>query len=88
MFSDDRSVLLVGRIDPMSDKPDTPADAFYTPGHVATPRVVPRPSEPLWEAWHEHKRWFSELRYHGEWGVEGVVLREGDLHVTRMFQTR
>ncbi len=63
-------------------------DAFYTPGRVVTPRVVPRPAEPLWEFRKDHVTYACELRYHGEWGVEAQLLHDGDLRISRMWQTR
>jgi len=64
-------------------------DAFYTPGHVPpTPRVRPRPAEPLWELRKDHVTWTCELRYHGEWGVEAQILHDGDHRISRMWQTR
>ena len=63
-------------------------DPFYTPGRVVTPRVVPRPAEPLWEFRKDHVTYACELRYHGEWGVEAQLLHDGDLRIGRRFQTR
>jgi hypothetical protein len=33
-------------------------------------------------------RWNAELRYHGEYGVEAQLLRQGELVIGRHFDTR
>jgi len=53
-----------------------------------TPRVVPRPGQLLWEFRKDHVTYSCELRYHGEWGVEAQILRDGDLCMRWRFNTR
>jgi hypothetical protein len=48
----------------------------------------PRPNEPLWSLWHNHHAYDAQLRYHGEYGVEAQILRDGDVLVGYRFQTR
>ena len=46
------------------------------------PRCKPRPGEPLWSIRVNHVApWSAELRYHGEWGVEAQILRDGELRL-------
>jgi hypothetical protein len=53
------------------------------------PPWQPRPGEPLWEFRRaDHHTFSCELRYHGEWGVEAQILRDGDLLVGRRFDTK
>ena len=47
------------------------------------PPRVPRPGEPLWSLRKDHNTWSAELRYHGEWGVEAQLLRDGELVIGR-----
>jgi hypothetical protein len=48
----------------------------------------PRAGESLWEFRKDHHTWSAELRYHGEWGVEAQILRDGDLVIGRRFDTK
>ena len=32
--------------------------------------------------------WSAELRYHGEYGVEAQILRDGELRIARTFTLR
>jgi hypothetical protein len=48
----------------------------------------PRPCDPLWSVWHNHHAYAAQLRYHGEYGVEAQILRDGDVLVGYRFQTR
>jgi hypothetical protein len=41
------------------------------------PPAKPRPAEPLWEFRAHHHSYACELRYHGEYGVEAQIRREG-----------
>jgi len=62
------------------------------PGSVPifkTARVVPREPEPLWEVRSaDHHTWSALLRYHGEWGVEGQLFRDGEFVMGCRFNTR
>ena len=46
-------------------------------------RTVGTPGERLWELRQDHITWSCELRYHGEWGVEAQILRNGALHLSQ-----
>jgi hypothetical protein len=64
-------------------------EPFYSPKHrLPDPPRVPRLGEPLWSLRVNHVTWSCELRYHGEWGVEAQILRDGDLVIGRRFDTR
>jgi hypothetical protein len=64
------------------------SDEFFArPGLIIPPRV-PRPGEPLWELRKDHHTYACELRYHGEWGVEAQIFKDGDLLIGRRFDTR
>ena len=52
------------------------------------PPVKPREGEPLWALTKGAKRLACALRYHGEHGVETLVLLDGELYVGRRFPTR
>lgn len=65
----------------MTDEP------FTTPGRVIPPRVS-RPGEPLWDFRQDHHTYACELRYHGEWGVEAQILKDGELLIGRRFDLR
>jgi hypothetical protein len=60
---------------------------FYAPNHQA-PQTKPRPGEPLWSVRKDHVTWSAELRFHGEFGVEAQILRDGGLVIGRRFDTR
>ena len=49
------------------------------------PRCKPRPGEPLWSIDKDGVTWSAELRYHGEYGVEAQILRNGELTIGRLF---
>jgi hypothetical protein len=48
----------------------------------------PRPDEPLWRMSRNHHAYAAQLRYHGEYGVEAQILRDGDVLAGYRFQTR
>jgi hypothetical protein len=52
------------------------------------PPCRPRPNEPLWSLWHNHHAYEAQLRYHGEYGVEAQILRDGEVLAGYRFQTR
>ena len=52
------------------------------------PPIKPRESEPLWTLTKGPKTLTCELRYHGEHGVETLVLLDSELYVGRRFPTR
>jgi hypothetical protein len=52
------------------------------------PPVKPREGEPVWTMTKGAKRLICELRYHGEYGVEALMLLDGELHMGRRFPTR
>ena len=53
--------------------------------HRPAPRCRPRPGEPLWSVRRDGVTWSAELRYHGEYGVEAQILRNGELRMGRRF---
>ena len=60
-------------------------DPCFVPGG---PRIAPRQphaGEVLWACRRDHVTWSCELRYHGEFGVEAQILREGELVIGRRF---
>jgi len=63
-------------------------DAFYRPNLPPLPPRAPRPGEPLWTLRKDRVTWSAELRYHGEWGVEAQILRDGDLSIAQRFDLR
>jgi hypothetical protein len=52
------------------------------------PPCKPRPGEPLWSLRKDGVTWDAELRYHGEYGVEAQILRQGEFVFGRRFDTR
>jgi hypothetical protein len=68
----------------MSDEP------FHTPGKKPQPRRTTRtPCEPLWEFRKDHVTWSAELKFHGEsYGWEALILRAGELSISRRFLLR
>ena len=64
------------------------SDPFYLPNRTPPPPRQPKPGEPLWELRKDHATWSCELRVHGEWGVEAQILRDGELVIGRLFDTR
>jgi len=43
----------------------------------------------LWELRKDHATWSGELRFHGEaYGWEGMILRDGELVMSRRFPFR
>ena len=66
----------------MSDEP------FYSPTAKPTLPRVPRPGEQLWSVRVGHEIWSAQLRYHGEYGVEAQIIREGELVIGRRFDLR
>ena len=56
---------------------------------LKTARVVPREPEPLSEVRSlDHHTWSALLRYHGEWGVEAQIYRDGNFVIGWRFNTR
>ena len=53
--------------------------------HKPAPRCRTRPGEPLWSIRKGEVTWSAELRYHGEYGVEAQILRNGELALGRRF---
>jgi hypothetical protein len=51
--------------------------------HKPAPRCRPRPGEPLWSVQKGDVTWSAELRFHGEYGVEAQILRNGELRIGR-----
>jgi len=46
---------------------------------LKTSRTIPREPEPLWEVRSpDHHTWSALLSYHGEWGVEAQIYRDGN----------
>ena len=63
-------------------------DLWYAP-LLKTARGVPREPEPLWEVRSaDHHTWLALLRYHGEWGVEAQLFRDGEFVMGCRFNTR
>ena len=63
-------------------------DLWFAP-LLKTARVVPREPEPLWEVRSlDHHTWSALLRYHGEWGVEAQINRDGNFVIGWRFNTR
>jgi len=62
-------------------------DALFWNAKPPSPRK-PRPAEPLWTLQKGARRTQFELRYHGEYGVEAQLLRDGELLMARRFETR
>ena len=71
-----------------SDVNDLRTDPFYSPNAKPSPPHVPRRGEPLWSVRVNDVTWEAELRYHGEYGVEPQILRQGELAIGRRFDTR
>ena len=63
-------------------------DPFYSPNAKLPSPRVPQPGEPLWSLRKDGATWSAELRYHGEFGVEAQILRQGELVIGRRFDTR
>jgi hypothetical protein len=51
-------------------------------------RVKPREPEPLWRLTKDGHVMTAGLRYHGEYGVEFQLLRDGDLFLGRRYDLR
>ena len=56
--------------------------------HKPAPRRRLGPREPLWTVQKGDVTWTAELRYHGEYGVEAQILRNGELTIARTFVLR
>ena len=56
--------------------------------HKQAPRCRPGPGEPLWALQKGDVTWSAALRYHGEYGVEAQILRDGELTNSRTFVLR
>jgi hypothetical protein len=63
-------------------------DPFYSPHCEPLSARKPRAGEPLWSARKEHRQFDCELRYHGEFGVEAQILKDGELLYARTFPLR
>jgi hypothetical protein len=68
--------------------PKTEITMSYDPFKPPTPQTKPRPNEPLWQVQARNKSFSCELRYHGEFGVEAMILEDGVMFVGRRFDTR
>ena len=56
---------------------------------LKTAGIVPREAEPLWEVWEpDEHTWSARLLYHGEWGVEAQLLRDGAFLLGCRFNTK
>jgi hypothetical protein len=64
------------------------ADEPFHASDVRLSRSVPRPAEEMWSFRKDGVTWEAELRYHGEYGVEAQILRQGELVIGRRFDTR
>jgi hypothetical protein len=53
--------------------------------HQPAPRCRSRPGELLWSIRKANVTWSAELRFHGEYGVEAQILRNGELTIGRRF---
>lgn len=62
-------------------------DHWFSPGYRIVP-AKPRPAEPLWTSRKGDRQMSCELRYHGEFGVEAQILKDGELLIGRRFDTR
>jgi hypothetical protein len=62
-------------------------DAFLW-NYKPPPSAKPRAGEPVWTLTKGAKCLACELRYHGEHGVETLVLLDGELYVGRRFAMR
>jgi hypothetical protein len=52
-------------------------------------RTIRTPGEPLSEFRKDHVTWSSELKFRGEsYGWEAMILREGELSISRRFLLR
>jgi hypothetical protein len=72
----------------MYDSSNMADDPFYSPNRKAPTSRVAQPGEPLWSLRVNGATWEAELRYHGEYGVETQVFKQGDLVIGRRFDTR
>lgn len=63
-------------------------DVFYSPNWKPPGPRVPRPGEPLSSLCKDGATWEAELRYHGEWGVEAQILKNGEVLLGRRFDLR
>src|SRR5207247_1947110 len=74
-------VMLGGILSIMAD--DEP---FYSPTHKPPPpRTVRRAGARIWTVQKGPVTWTCELKYHGEWGVEAMILRNGELVISQRF---
>lgn len=64
----------------MSDKP-----FFAKPNLPPPPPRQPVKGEPIWSLQKGVSHLEAELRYHGEYGVETQLFRDGELLVGRLF---
>lgn len=56
---------------------------------LKTARLVPRGPDALWEVRSaDYHTWSALLRYHGEWGVEAQVFRDGAFVISHRFPTK
>jgi len=56
--------------------------------HKPAPRCRPRPDDPLWSLQKGDVTWTAKLRYHGEYGVEAEIRRDGAVTIARTFVLR
>lgn len=72
---------------PVGQMPRMADDPFFSPNAKPPQPSVPRPAEPPWSVRKEDATWTAELRYHGEWGVEAQIFKQGELVIGRQFET-
>ena len=46
------------------------------------------PGEELWRFRRDHVFWTCELRYHGKYGTEAQILRDGELSIARTYPSK
>ena len=72
----------------MVEKMQADDDLWFSP-LLKTARGVPREPEALWEVRSpDHHTWSVLLRYHGEWGVEAQIYRDGNFVIGWRFNTK
>jgi hypothetical protein len=69
-----------------SDDGDLP---FYHPQRrPPAARTQRRPGEEIWSFHKDHVTWSCELKVQGEWGVEALILRDGELFASHRHLLR
>lgn len=64
--------------------PEDPFDLSHWPGPPVRPAAQ---CHTLFTFVTNHRVRTCELRYHGEWGVEAAFLEDGNLLISRRFET-